>query len=487
MIMKIYFVLLLLLFSTSSVWGRKTFDPFVRGLLRFENQKYGYDNSFIKKDKSHNQKFKIDDDFSEFKSRQGFSHGFNLSYYRVEGLITTIPTQEAVIHLPSPIENISPLYWSKAKKRFLLKVQLGDNLESIAKDLHMSVQDIRIMNPLLNEQNLPEGDYIYVSTYSNSALTHRVRAGETLTALSMIYHVPIKEIQKNNPPKHPKNWIITGQKLYIRSHSITDVVMNNLQYAPQGRHIKKVRNSDKIRQPIARKNYVRLGKFTEQFEAVQFAKEFYESAKFLIDADFIIRLEAMKYKKEQEAVYFVDLGPFKSELHAKSYCVVLTEKKFSCETVKRVLGFERKNSFDSRAILSVSPKVFYEGVINPDDVDIEKMKKMRHHIKEGETVGVLGGVVVKVSDKEIIVVNNLNTVLSLPINNFPEVDREQRLRVKQEEFKNNVNTVVGAAAEAIPLEGEVLNLYEPKIVDRLITGESVRRQGSAPKANVEQK
>ncbi len=84
-----------------------------------------------------------------------------------------------------------------------------------------------------------------------------------------------------------------------------------------------------------------------------------------------------------------------------------------CETVKRVPGQERLNTFESTAIVRVSPTVFYNGDVDEDIIEIGKTKDIEYQLKEGQTLGVDEGVVIKITHDQILVADKEEELLAL--------------------------------------------------------------------------
>ena len=144
---------------------------------------------------------------------------------------------------------------------------------------------------------------------------------------------------------------------------------------------------------------------------------------------------------------------------------------------KRVPGKERQNTFDSTAIVRVSPIVFYEGDVNEKNIKIEETKTVTYNLSEGQVLGASEGTVVKITHKEIIVTDAQDHLLTLPIDYLPEVDQEELAARAQAQRQAQAAAVAGAAGQ-IAAGVEVPTLENPAIVDRLVDNEAKRRKGS---------
>ena len=255
---------------------------------------------------------------------------------------------------------------------------------------------------------------------------------------------------------------------------VSEVAMNPVihvaTYSQKKRNILRKDHETRI---LVRKSYIRVGKFDDLDEAMQGAQEIYEQYRDFIDSDLNLRVQENINGKNKVEVYFLDIGPLYSERHATGYCKIFKRDGIPCMVVKHLPGSERQNTFESQAIVSVSPTVFYDGEVNRNIVDIEDTKTATYHLLEGQPLGISGGIVVKITDSEIIIADASSYLLSLPIDHLPEVDRENL--EKETPLYSSIDRLKETLSE-IPT-GEKL-LEKSFISKRLVEGENVRRIGS---------
>lgn len=90
-------------------------------------------------------------------------------------------------------------------------VREGDRLESIARDLGVSVAVLQASNELLSASDLTAGQVLYAST---EGVVHRIKSGQTLTDIALTYAVATVDIADANGISTSAT-IFAGQRLII--------------------------------------------------------------------------------------------------------------------------------------------------------------------------------------------------------------------------------------------------------------------------------
>ncbi|MED3634590.1 phage tail tip lysozyme [Bacillus thuringiensis] len=91
------------------------------------------------------------------------------------------------------------------------KVKKGDSLWDISQKYHVSVDDIKKVNPGIDEKNLPVGKELKIPNTGGSAnippqmQTYEVKKGDTLYKLHQRFNVSVDDIKKVNPGIDEKN------------------------------------------------------------------------------------------------------------------------------------------------------------------------------------------------------------------------------------------------------------------------------------------
>ncbi|MDA2067963.1 LysM peptidoglycan-binding domain-containing protein, partial [Bacillus cereus] len=100
------------------------------------------------------------------------------------------------------------------------KVKQGDSLWDISQKYHVSVDDIKKVNPGIDEKNLPVGKELKIPNTGGSAniplqmQTYEVKKGDTLYKLHQRFNVSVDDIKKVNPGIDEKN-LPVGKELKI--------------------------------------------------------------------------------------------------------------------------------------------------------------------------------------------------------------------------------------------------------------------------------
>ena len=402
-----------------------------------------------------------------------FSRVFNLSRYRLNGILVSEGPNEPIIHVNEGElrRSTQVLYWSGRDRRWVYRPSRGETYLTIAKRFNMHPVDLLELNQTDNPDILVSRKIIFVSPRDNGPLIHTVRKGESLSKLAKIYDIPARLIRQRNT-LHQKNWLVIGQRLYVRDKTINDKIAARIVPAPT--------EFDMDAERQARKTYVRLTKYSDLDDAMRAARELYADYRLYMDSDLILRLEV---DKEGRAVYFLDIGPMKSNRHAIGYCAIFKRQKLNCQTVKRVPGDERLTTFESQAIIRVSPLVFYNNEISRDLIEISKTKNTDYYLTEGQLLGAEESTIVKITSQQILLADAAGELIALDLNYLPEVDREileaQRAAERQAALNAAAQlaqqTTDGIAAADEPAKSS-------NFIKSLADGEEKRRTGSTDKA-----
>lgn len=404
---------------------------------------------------------------AEIQGDPGFDTAFRAPRYRLDGLLVAYPSDVPVIHVTEDGLRRSnmTLYWSGAERRWVYRLAMNESYLTVAKKFKMHPFDVLAMNNNAKPAALARKKTLFVSPRDNGPLVHTVRKGETLNELSALYGVPIKMLKALNTLSK-KGWLIIGQRLHIRDKTLNRDEAIQAVPAPTELDLNAER--------MARKHYVRLARYGDLSGALRGAREFYQDNKDYMDSDLILRLEMDGAGRR---AYFMDIGPMRSERHATGYCALFTRQHLACETVRRVPGPERLNTFESQAVVRVSPTVFYDGEVSSDTVEISKTKDIEYQLVEGQVLGADEGVVVKITPNNIYVADGENKLLALNLNYLPEVDQEvlaTRQKAKRQAQLDAAATAVAIAASSV----DAPNIETLNIVKRLTEKETQRREGS---------
>jgi len=401
-----------------------------------------------------------------------FSRVFNLARYRLNGILVSEGPAEPIIHVNEDElrRSTQVLYWSGGDRRWVYRPSQGETYLTIAKRFNMHPIDLLELNQTDNPDMLVGLKTIFVSPRDNGPLIHTVRKGESLAKLAKIYDMPARLIRQRNT-LHQKGWLVIGQRLYVRDKTINDKIADRIVPAPT--------EFDMNAERQARKNYVRLNKYNDLNDAKRAARELYADYRQYMDSDIILRLEM---DKEGRAVYFLDIGPMKSNRHAIGYCAIFKRQKLNCQTVKRVPGDERLATFESQAIIRVSPLVFYNNEISRDLIEINKTKNIDYYLAEGQLLGAEESTIVKITSQQILLADAAGELLALDLNYLPEVDREileaQRAAERQAAL-NAAAQLAQQTTDGIAVSDEPAK--SSNFIKSLADGEEKRRTGSTDK------
>lgn len=128
----------------------------------------------------------------------------------------------------------------------------GDTLSGIAQRFSVSIDQLLAWNPDLDPDRIRAGQSLSMG-FDGRRVTHRVRAGDTLTAVARRYRVTLAKLQRWNPGLQPDR-LRTGQALTVytkvptsRSRSVGTPSKGKLQFAARLRPHRGYRIRDNAR------------------------------------------------------------------------------------------------------------------------------------------------------------------------------------------------------------------------------------------------
>lgn len=411
-----------------------------------------------------------------------FFTAFAARKYRLDGLVLSRPEKKPVIHIYEEKlkRQDSAFYWSGEERRWVYERAKNEKIASIAKKLTMQKADLLAMNNVLRETQLPDPKRFYVSPRDNGPLIHIIVRGDSLAKLAKIYDTDAARLRVRNK-LDDKARLIIGKRLLIREKAIDERLARMAQPAPSRIEVDRL---ERARQP-----YARLGQYADKSAALRRAREFYDSYYDFMDSDITLRLERDESQKGQR-FYNMDIGPLRSKRHGEAYCALFRIDELPCLVVNRVPGPERNRNFDSQAIISVTPYVFYDGEDELDSgrTDVDRLTKLEYFLTEGQVLGNGEGTIAKITRDRIMLTDANGYLLTLPLNKIPEIDPIEKKRAEaaaRQAALNEAAAAAGAAGAAVaggeggaPVEGG-----EAGVVSRLKDGESKRRAGSVDALN----
>lgn len=186
-------------------------------------------------------------------------------------------------------------------------------------------------------------------------------------------------------------------------------------------------------------NYLRIGTHPSIDDAQQQAINLKSSFIDFLDASLIIR------EAEDTSVVDLDIGPFSDVAHAERYCDMLLDITFGlvsdCYVVQEFPGIEPLNTFNSTAMLKFSPDAVSSVISDTSIFDLPGAALQTINAREGQSIGSGSGIVVKVLADGVMVVDEIGSVVSLPVAYIPE-----------DEFKEDQGGG-GLALPQLPVEG----------------------------------
>lgn len=174
-------------------------------------------------------------------------------------------------------------------------------------------------------------------------------------------------------------------------------------------------------------NYLRIGSHDSVDEARQQAINIKASYATLLDAAFVIR------QAPDSDIVDLDIGPFREISHGERYCDMLLAMTFGlvndCYVVQEYPGIEPVDSFNSTAMMRFSADAVNNTINDTSVFDLPAAADQIMTVREGDTIGTGTTQVVKVMDTGLMVVDEIGTVVRLPLVYIPEdtfVEQEQQ-------------------------------------------------------------
>lgn len=405
-----------------------------------------------------------------------FFTAFAARKYRLDGLVLSKPQTQPVIHVLNEVEKpkSGQLFWSGRERRWVYQRNKDETLSSIARKLVMQVDDMLAMNNALRESQLADPMRFYVSPRDNGPLTHIVLRSDTIAKLAKIYDTDVPRLRVRND-LGADDKLVLGRRFLIREKAINDRLARLAVPAPvkiDDNHLTK-----------ARLPYARLGQFADERQAMRGAREFFAKYYQFMDSDISLRRESDD-KHKGKMFYNMDIGPLRSERHGEAYCALFRKDDLPCLVVNRVPGPERARNFDSHAIISVSPYVYFDGDDELDSgrADVSRLTKLEYFLTEGQELGNAEGTIAKITTDRIMLTDANGYLLTLPLNRIPEIDPEEKRRAAEAARKaalDKAAKAAGAAADAAGnIDPNVPGAEDTALGQRLMKGEATRREGS---------
>lgn len=405
-----------------------------------------------------------------------FFTAFAAQKYRLDGMVLSRPADKPIIHIyEERIEQKqAALFWSGSERRWVYQRLVDEKLEDIAAKLVMKKADLLALNGVAREEQLREPLRFYVSPRDNGPLIHIIQRGDSLSKLAKTYQTDAARLRVRNRLDDEARLTI-GRRFLVREKTITEKLARMAVPQPT--------QEDETKLSMARRPYARLGQYAEKTVAMRGAREFYTRYFDYMDSDIVLRRERDEGQKNLP-FYNMDIGPLRSRKHGEAYCAVFRQDDMPCLVVERVPGPERVRNFDSQAIISVSPYVFYDDGdrLDSGSTDVEKLTKLEYFLVEGQSLGNAEGVIAKITDDRIMLTDMNGYLLTLPLNKVPEVDpieQEKRQAAERQAAINQAAAAAGTAAGAAGnAEVSVPSVEDTGLAKRLKEKEAERREGS---------
>ena len=405
-----------------------------------------------------------------------FFTAFAAQKYRLDGMVLSRPADQPVIHIYEEKikQKQSALFWSGRERRWVYQRLAKQELDEIAAMLVMKKADLLAINGVAREEQLRDPLRFYVSPRDNGPLIHIVQRGDSLSKLAKAYGTDAARLRVRNRLDDQARLTI-GQRFLVREKTITEKLARMAVPEPTEEDANKL--------AMARQPYARLGQYSEKSTAMRSAREFYRNYIDYMDSDIILRRERDEAQKNMP-FFNMDIGPLRSKKHAEAYCALFRQDDMPCLVVERVPGPERVRNFDSQAIISVSPYVYYDGDDKLDSgvTDMARLTKLEYFLVEGQSLGNAEGVIAKITDDRIMLTDVNGYLLTLPLNKVPEIDpieKEKREAAARQEALNQAAAAAGGAAGAVGnAEVAVPSVEDTGVAQRLKEKEAERREGS---------
>ena len=413
-IYKVYFILLIF---GIGVFEKNVFseeldnspnsDPFGRGLKlmkSFDGFHRSFEDSNFSKIKLYNTEKNIFGD-GIYVSNSSFDD----SLYRLEGVLVSHAPQLPVIHIDTSGLNANDdiLFFDPEAKRWTFRPGTEVSKKNILSKFRLQWRDLTRMNGDNDLKNTLEKDDIFVSPVNNASLFYTVNYGDTLYNLSRVYGISLSELAKTNKISS-EDVLYVGQKLLIRKSTITDDMKIDEVSFDVANQL-KIKSENKIS-----KSYLRLVHKSKLKDIKRISNEFYGNFQHYIDSDIILRKEKNNIGVQ---AYFLDIGPMKSQRHAEAFCKLFESEGIICAVVNRFPTQERQNTFSSTAVLKTSQPLTSLSKKN-DIVKSDNVEYVSYNLFEGQEIEELNALIIKITNHEIIAIDENNNLISLFSNFF---------------------------------------------------------------------
>ena len=413
-IYKVYFILLIF---GIGVFEKNVFseeldnspnsDPFGRGLKlmkSFDGFHRSFEDSNFSKIKLYNTEKNIFGD-GIYVSKSSFDD----SLYRLEGVLVSHAPQLPVIHIDTSDLNANDdiLFFDPEAKRWTFRPGTEVSKKNILSKFRLQWRDLTRMNGDNDLKNTLEKNDIFVSPVNNASLFYTVNYGDTLYNLSRVYGISLSELAKKNQISS-KDVLYVGQKLLIRKSTITDDMKIDEVSFDVANQL-KIKSENKIS-----KSYLRILHKNKLKDIKRISNEFYGNFQHYIDSDIILRKEKNNIGVQ---AYYLDIGPMKSQRHAEAFCKLFESEGIICAVVNRFPTQERQNTFSSTAVLKTSQPLTSLSKKN-DIVKSDNVEYVSYNLFEGQEIEELNALIIKITNHEIIAIDENNNLISLFSNFF---------------------------------------------------------------------
>ena len=413
----IYIVYFILLIFGIGVFEKNVFseeidnspnsDPFGRGLKlmkSFDGFHRSFEDSNFSKIKLYNTEKNIFGD-GIYVSNSSFDD----SLYRLEGVLVSHAPQLPVIHIDTSDLNANDdiLFFDPEAKRWTFRPGTEVSKKNILSKFRLQWRDLTRMNGDNDLKNTLEKNDIFVSPVNNASLFYTVNYGDTLYNLSRVYGISLSELAKKNQISS-KDVLYVGQKLLIRKSTITDDMKIDEVSFDVANQL-KIKSENKIS-----KSYLRILHKNKLKDIKRISNEFYGNFQHYIDSDIILRKEKNNIGVQ---AYYLDIGPMKSQRHAEAFCKLFESEGIICAVVNRFPTQERQNTFSSTAVLK-TPQPLTSLSKKNDIVKSDNVQYVSYNLFEGQEIEELNSLIIKITNHEIIAIDENNNLISLFSNFF---------------------------------------------------------------------
>ncbi len=205
-------------------------------------------------------------------------------------------------------------------------------------------------------------------------------------------------------------------------------------------------------------NYLRIGSHASIDDARQQAINLKSSFGEFLDASFVIRTSPNDTSSD------LDIGPFETIIHAERYCDMMLVISYGivgdCYVVQEFPGLESRTSFSSSAMVRYSANAVDEVISETSVFDLPAAANQMLTIKEGTVLGRGSTIATKIVPSGIMVVDEIGTVIKLPLNYVPEDDfveaEKQNLVIPTIPIEQEASPVPGAEPEKPQTAADIL-------------------------------